>query len=305
MENSVYHGVMSSTPGQVPGRRGNLLRQTEVLLAHKRSWSEAQRRNMASTALTLLDRIPAQGFCLIGLSGAPGSGKSTLASLLSSLIQKDKPDALVISLDDYYLGKQQRIAKAGQHPLFKQRGVPGTHDWNQLMDDLDQICDGRIENLKLPVFSKTNDDRSPEHSISIPSAPRVVILEGWLVGAPPQEETLLPIPVNQMEADLDEDCIWRRKVNENLARYHHDLKTRLDQCWFMKTPGWQQVIDWRWQQEKDRYDYQHDAFLNSREKVMSFLNQFQRIASHMNDTCRQWADVIINIDRQHRLHIDQ
>ncbi len=260
---------------------------------------------MARVAVSLVDRIPERGFHAIGLSGAPGSGKSTLAKLISSLPDQSLSDTLVISLDNYYLGKNERKANAAIHRLFEQRGVPGTHDWQRLVADLDRIREGEVDGLRLPRFSKLDDDRCPEdESITVHSPPRVVILEGWMVGAPPQDQQALERPVNGMEAKLDRNQRWRRMVNENLARQHGDLANRLDSRWFMKTPGWSKVVDWRWQQEQENDLRRNDLYLGTRQEVAAFLDQFERIATHMRLTCEQWADVIINVDHKHHLSIN-
>jgi D-glycerate 3-kinase len=283
---------MSSTSGQVPNQEDRISRLAEEHLRTKQSWSGEQRLSTAVVATSLITEIPSDRFCLIGLSGAPGTGKSSLAHLICTLLNDFGTDSMVISLDDYYLGKQQRSQAAETHPLFAQRGVPGTHDWSRLVEDLDKIRSGGVKDLRLPRFDKKKDDRVPmEKFIRLAQPPRVVILEGWLIGAPPQKSAALGEPVNQTEALQDSDGRWRKQVNEKLARYHHDLDTRLDARWFMAVPGWTQVIDWRWQQEQESFRTGHKGYLNSRKAVSDFLDQFQRIAQHMCSTCEQWADI--------------
>jgi D-glycerate 3-kinase len=296
---------MSSTSGQVPNQGVRISRLAEKHLRTKQSWSGKQRLSIALVAASLITEIPSDRFSLIGLSGAPGTGKSSLAHLICTLLNEFGTDSLVISLDDYYLSKQQRSKAAATHPLFAQRGVPGTHDWSRLVEDLDKIRSGEVKDLRLPRFDKMKDDRVPfEKFIRLTQPPRVVFLEGWLIGAPPQTSADLCQPVNQTEALQDSDGRWRKQVNETLARYHHDLDTRLDARWVMAVPGCAQVIDWRWQQEQESIRTGHQGYLNNRKAVSDFLDQFQRIAQHMCSTCRQWADIIINIDQQHQLSLN-
>ena len=255
-----------------------------------------------SQAESLLREIPVDDFYMLGLSGAPGTGKTTLANTLKARLDTRGDVALVLSLDDYYLDQQQRKDLANIHPLFAQRGVPGTHDWDRLIGDLDKLADGEIGALRLPRFDKLQDDRQTvDLMLPMSDAPRVVILEGWLIGAPPQDFAALADPVNELEAVNDPDCRWRAAVNEWLARYHQDLGDRLDARWFMNAPSWDKVIDWRWQQEREAIRSGSPPHLESREAVAHFLGQYQRIASHMLETCDEWADVIIWIDQDHHL----
>src|SRR5688572_4910599 len=66
---------------------------------------------------------------LVGLCGSQGSGKSTAARVLTRLLNGQGLATLALSLDDFYLTLEARLALAHSvHPLLKTRGVPGTHD---------------------------------------------------------------------------------------------------------------------------------------------------------------------------------
>ncbi len=106
-----------------------------------------------------------------------------------------------------------------------------------------------------------------------------------------------------MEAEHDPDGRWRALVNERLFNYHRDLQRRLDRYWFLAAPDWDSVIDWRWQQEREAVAAGAPPHLDSREAVAEFLDQFQRISQHMLATCRQWADVVVRLDREHMMRI--
>ena len=66
---------------------------------------------------------------MVGLCGAQGSGKSTLAEKVVEHLSSKGLRAATFSLDDLYLplAERERLAKE-VHPLFRIRGVPGTHD---------------------------------------------------------------------------------------------------------------------------------------------------------------------------------
>lgn len=292
---------MSSSIGQALTPQAEVVALADELLSRKHRWSDAQRRGAASAAALLVRDIPDRPFSTVGLAGAPGSGKSALAGLVSAILERLGVNALVVSLDDYYLGREQRRNLARRHPLFAQRGVPGTHDWASLIGDLDRIREGRIEGLVLPRFDKASDDRT-KVAECVETRPQVVILEGWLIGAPPQDSSALLEPVNAMEAERDSDGRWRRMVNEALARYHRDLEHRLHRRWFLAVPGWESVVEWRWQQENEQPGT--ERLLDSREAVAEFLAQFERVAMHMLATSGEWADVVIRLDDRHVMHID-
>jgi len=292
---------MSSTSGQAPSPMSGLGALAEEGLRDRPNWSRDQRRSTARTVARLVEQIPSRDFHVIGLSGAPASGKSTIATLIVKLLNQSQEQAVRLSLDDYYLGRndRQKLARQ-QHALLAQRGVPGTHDWNRLIGDLDQIRSGEVGDLRLPRFSKARDDRVPESRVGfLDNQPRIVVLEGWLIGSPPQETPALTEPVNEFESRQDPDGQWRTLVNELLAQYHRDLARRLDYCWFLAVPDWSSVVDWRWQQEReDNTEGQH-RLLENRQAVSRFLAPFQRIALHMLSGCERWADQIIDMNNHH------
>ena len=85
----------------------------------------------------------------MGLSGCQGSGKSTLVKAIAHVLEDvHHVNAVVLSLDDFYLTKAERELLARTvHPLFATRGVPGTHDLDLLRQTLSE---GR-NNACIPV----------------------------------------------------------------------------------------------------------------------------------------------------------
>ena len=66
----------------------------------------------------------------VAVNGAQGTGKSTLAACMAALCaQIGGLRTAVLSIDDLYLTKAEREQMGREvHPLFRTRGVPGTHD---------------------------------------------------------------------------------------------------------------------------------------------------------------------------------
>jgi D-glycerate 3-kinase len=286
---------MSESSGQVSALRS----AAELWLESKTTIDAAQRRDLAELAPKLIHRIPRDRPSAIGIAAPPGCGKSTVANMLAQLLSTIDVPSLVLSLDDYYLGDEQRRQLAETvHPLFRQRGVPGTHDVSKLLFDFDRIRRGEIEGLSLPVFDKGKDDRAPESAWrNVTEIPQCIFLEGWFVGAPAQSPENLAQAVNVLESDGDVDGQWRRAVNDALLDFHGAFHRRLDQVWYLAAPGWQSVIDWRWRQEQDLAVKK----LESREEVVDFLARFQRLVEHMQKTSPEWADLILAVDHHHKI----
>ena len=84
---------------------------------------------------------------------------------------------------------------------------------------------------------------------SIAGTQRVVILEGWCVGALPQTPAQLAEPVNVLERDEDADGTWRRYVNDALAGRYRALFDRLARG-AAAGASFEVVAAWRSEQER-------------------------------------------------------
>ena len=176
---------------------------------------------------------------VVGINGAQGSGKSTLCRFLEELLAEQGLRAVTLSLDDLYLTRAQRQDLAATvHPLFATRGVPGTHDVALGLDLLDRLARG--EPVSLPCFDKAADDRAT-HFRRTDGAVDVVLLEGWCLGAVPQQEEALDRPVDRLEREEDPDGVWRRAVNERLATDYAALFSRLDLLVMLRVEGFEAV----------------------------------------------------------------
>jgi D-glycerate 3-kinase len=263
--------------------------------------SAGNRRSLAATVQSLLSRIHIDQVSSIGISGAPGSGKSTLSRVLTHCLNERGVSACLLCLDDYYLSLAERVQLATEiHPLLRHRGVPGTHDLGRLLADYDQLRNGDIEGIRLPVFDKSIDDRAPETGWrTVDAAPRVIVIEGWCIGAAPREKAGLQHPVNELERLQDPDHSWRMHVQNQWKLMYSTLNERLDQLWYIRVPGWESVIDWRWQQEQELAS----GKLKSREEVGIFLAGFERIFRHMQKSYPRWADLVIAADKNHDIRL--
>ena len=220
---------------------------------------------------------------VIGVNGSQGSGKSTLAALLKELlVQNFGLRAIALSIDDFYLTREARLALAAQiHPLFATRGVPGTHDVALMCETLQQLTRENRE-VAIPRFDKARDDRYPEEEWDRVSAPvDIVIVEGWCLGTPAQAAADLITPVNDLEKLEDPDGSWRRYVNQQLGGRYHELYQMMDVWIMLQAPSFACVYQWRLEQEEKLAESEPEN--NARNRVMTaqqisrFIQHYQRL----------------------------
>jgi D-glycerate 3-kinase len=240
---------------------------------------------------------------VVGLCGAQGSGKSTAAAALVELLQLENLPAVALSIDDFYLPRAARQALAREvHPLFITRGVPATHDVELAQATIDSLADR--EPTLLPVFDKATDDRRPRAQWRECHGPmRVVILEGWCVGALPQTTAQLATPVNALEREEDADGVWRRTVNDALAGRYRPLFDRLSPLVLLAAPSFEVVQRWRGEQEhRLREKLQREGGDASRvmndAAIARFIAHYERVTRHILTEMPQRADHLISLDEQ-------
>lgn len=259
---------------------------------------------MAASALDAVDRLALRlleekdGLAVLGLCGAQGSGKSTLAQALQARMGARGVASAILSIDDLYLTKAEREVLAGSvHPLLRTRGVPGTHDVALGLRVLDALAAGRT--VRLPRFAKAVDDRLPENAWPEAKAGlRLLILEGWCVGARAQEAGELDAPVNALERDEDGDGRWRRFVNAALAGAYQALFGRIDALALLAAPGFDVVQCWRTQQEAElRAAGGGSAVMNDAE-IARFIQHYERLTRHILDEMPARADLVVALDAQ-------
>jgi D-glycerate 3-kinase len=256
-----------------------------------------QQRKLAELVPELLVDLPASSQKFISIAGPPGTGKSTLAGACCAALESAGHRCLIISLDDYYLPKEQRIKLArSEHALFEVRGVPGTHDLELLLEHLHALMDPDHGDIEVPRFDKSTDDRREEPEIiEAGLIPDFVFIEGWIVGVPPQSGGELLACSNQFEEENDPDGEWRVQVNANLYDYFAELSAFIQERWYLNAPDWDSVIEWRLLQEQSA----HQGRLTNEQDVSTFLQYYHRLCLHMQANCVQWADVIIDFDANH------
>lgn len=239
---------------------------------------------------------------VLGISGLQGSGKSTLAAQLVGAGKQRGLRVVALSLDDFYLGRRERLALARrEHPLWLRRGPPGTHDLALALATIEALKNGPVgSSVAIPRFDKLADTRRPPSRWpQEATCPDLIVLEGWCLGLRPQATAELRRPVNALEREQDVGGHWRRASNEALARYA-ELWRRIDYLLWLKAPGFEVVPQWRWLQEK-QLQAQHPARAGmDRRAVGEFVRVFERLSRHAQSTLGAIADEVIELDRGHR-----
>lgn len=243
---------------------------------------------------------------IVGVCGAQGSGKSTLSRHLCERIETRGGRVALLSIDDLYLSRKGRAQLAADvHPLFATRGVPGTHDVGLGLSVLDGLRAG--QRVRLPRFDKSSDDPRPDGEWPVVDRPvDVVLFEGWCVGARPQADAALSVPVNDLERSYDPDVGWRHAVNAALNGPYRDLFARLDRLVFLAAPDFAVVRDWRTQQEHGlkhrlRREGRRGSHVMTDTEVARFVQYYERLTRHILDTMPAYADLTLRLDAARRM----
>jgi len=241
----------------------------------------------------------------ISINGAQGTGKSTLTLFLKHLIEAGHSYRVAaFSLDDFYQTRKQRedLSKT-THPLLVTRGVPGTHDLELLERAVDMLLNGH--SCSLPRFNKAIDDRYDKTDWCNYREPvDIILFEGWCNNSPIQTEQELVEPINELEANEDEQGIWRHYCNYTLEQYHARVFHRADMCLMLKAPDFEHIFEWRRLQEQKLRDNappeQHDHIMND-EQLKRFIQHYERISRHTLEILPDTADVVLPVANDHSI----
>ena len=244
---------------------------------------------------------------MIGLSGGQGSGKTTISSLISMILKiYFNKKVFKISIDDFYKTRRERYdLSKNKHPLLKTRGVPGTHDIEMLINFFNQLKNSKFKTFLLPKFDKSIDDRCKKNRwYKIKTRPDVVILEGWCVGAKPQNKKQLNRPINILEKKEDISAKWRQYVNFQLKTKYKRLFSQLENIIYLKAPSFNLLRFWRIKQEKKlkkniKKNVTSKAMTNK--EVLRFMMHYQRITLQMFKDMPNFASVILTLNKFHNI----
>ena len=241
---------------------------------------------------------------VIGLTGGQGSGKSTISNILKIILKEIfNLETVIFSIDDFYKTLKERtiMSKKTSH-LFLTRGVPGTHDTKMLFNCIKKLKGSKFKKTIIPKFNKAIDDRTLKNRWQkVTKKPNIVIFEGWCVGAEPQKNKDLLIPINELEKLDDPKKIWRKKVNQELRKDYKKIFRLIDKTIFLKVPSFKHVFKWRLLQEKKLRITSNGKKTMSDNQIKKFIMFYERLTKNMLKTLIYKADTVIKIDTKHRL----
>jgi len=242
---------------------------------------------------------------IVGICGSQGSGKSTLSRHLLEHFEDGGTRVAVLSLDDLYLSREARARLADNvHPMFATRGVPGTHDVALGEAVLDALKARRP--VHLPRYDKASDQLAPESDWPLVESADLILFEGWCVGAVAQADYELRQPVNDLEATLDAQGIWRRYVNDALKEPYRRLFARMDRLILLAAPDFTVVTEWRTQAEQTLRDrLKREGRTGTRAmsdgEVARFVLHYERLTRAILREMPGRADLTLRLDAGRRV----
>lgn len=247
------------------------------------------------------------GSFLVSFNGAQGSGKSTMTAFLRLiLIHHFNLNTVEVSLDDFYLTQRDRFQLASDiHPLFKTRGVPGTHDIKLAVNTINclQHCSQNTP-CAIPRFDKASDDRMPEAEWPVIDKPvDVILFEGWCNHAPVESEQQLERAINDLERDEDREGLWRSYANLQLAQYHRQLFDQAGLLIYLKVPSFEKVYEWRGLQEQKLagQNIQKNHALMNEHQLQRFIQHYERITRQCMEKLPDQADIVVTLNGEHAI----
>jgi D-glycerate 3-kinase len=242
---------------------------------------------------------------IIGLTGGQGAGKSTITQIIKLILEiKYNLSVVYFSIDDFYKTSSERIKLSKKvHPLFRIRGVPGTHDTTLIKKTFLNLTKKKFNSFTIPRFDKSKDDRFPKKNWQkIMKQPQIIIFEGWCVGAKAQEKKILRKSINILEKKDDANLQWRVKVNYELNNEYKKIFHRIDNLIFLKVPNFECVYKWRLLQEKKLKLTSGAKKIMSPTQIRKFIMYYERITKQMLVDLTNKAYAVLYLDNKHRFN---
>ena len=236
------------------------------------------------------------------LSGSQGIGKTTLIKILEKNFEKYyKKKILTLSLDDFYFNKKERLQLSNSiHPLLITRGVPGTHNINEIFEIIKKFKKNQYP-LKIPLFDKLTDRRKRNKKI-VKKKADILIFEGWCCGCPPINKNYLYKNINFIEKKYDKNYLWRNYYNNLLIKEYSRMFKKFDKTIYLKPPSFKQTLKWRTKQEKDLLKKSNKIKKGMNMKQIAvFIQHYEKITKWMIKTLPKKADLTIYVNKNQRI----
>ncbi|KAK4226191.1 putative kinase [Podospora fimiseda] len=222
---------------------------------------------------------------IIGLNGVQGVGKTTLVRALSNTLQeREGLSTLVLSIDDFYLTHADQLSLAASHPdnaLIQYRGEPGTHDLPLLTQFLTSLLNPTFtQPLHIPSYNKSAfsglGDRNPPSTFqTLSTPPKILILEGWLLGFRSLSASALQEAYSSLESrTLHKHTLSNLEfINSALAKYEPIWNT-FDTFVHIDAQNLEWVYDWRLEQEQQLRREKGEVNSMTDEQVVKFVDAY-------------------------------
>ena len=272
--------------------------QIQLFLLTKKKYSN---RYIKTNILPIVEYIAYSDKKKFIIAGSQGVGKTTLIEILKKNIEKYyKKKIMSLSLDDYYLSKDERsMLSKNTHHLLKTRGVPGTHDIKKLKKNINKFEKSKYP-INIPIFDKLIDDRS-EKIRKEKNQKDILILEGWCCACPPIEKKFLDKNINKLETLEDKDKIWRIYYNNNLNNEYKGLFKMFDKVIFLKTPSFKFVLNWRLKQEKMNKSNKKNQIKMNKKEILYFISHYEKITKWMIKKLPHIANLVVSINHKQEI----
>lgn len=160
---------------------------------------------------------------VVGVSAPQGAGKSTLVSELAPLLRARGLRVVGVSIDDFYLTREQQLRRAAEHPgnrVLEHRGAPGTHDVALGTATLERLrALGEGDELWIPAYDKSahggRGDRLPRELWPTVRGPiDLVLVDGWCLAFRPVGDGQLTDPsLGPVDRYLEAYASWRGQLD--------------------------------------------------------------------------------------------
>ncbi len=233
--------------------------------------------------------------------GSQGIGKSSLINIISKAIEKFyNKKILLLSLDNYYLSKKERLSLSKKvHQLLITRGVPGTHNIKNLLENIKQFDQNKYP-IHLPLFDKLLDDKSGSKKV-INKNCDILFLEGWCCGSSEITKKYLYKNINKLEKFNDTKNIWRNFYNNKLKLEYRKLFNQFDELIFMQTSSFNNVFNWRLKQEKNNTSKNKKSKKMSDNEIKNFIQHYEKITKWMMKDLNKKAEIVVKIDKNQKI----
>lgn len=245
-------------------------------------------------------RASAKRPVFVGIQAPQGGGKTTLVSHVLALLSEAGLRGTGVSIDDFYVTRQEQLALADAHPgnpYLEHRGYPGTHDIDLGVSTLGALAalgPGVNERVaRVPVYDKSahggrGDRASSDRWRDVASPLDLVFVEGWMFGFSPV-------------ADSSIDDAFFKEPNRALARYAEWYRF-LDAFVALRAVDPNFVVKWRIEAEERMAAQGKPALSRAaiEDYVRRFLPAYARYAGGVPANVPDDRRLIIGLDELRR-----